>query len=99
MDPASWKEAFFHELLSGQPDSYAVVAEDQLVAIITHEKLSEKIQQEPKNILGRFLRMVIPEVGLTLRFEPRQKSKVDARILIAGMTLLQFHDITGVNRF
>jgi hypothetical protein len=99
MDPASWKEAFFCELLSGQPDSYAVVAGDQLVAIVTNEKLSKKIRQEPKNILGRFLRKVLPEVGLTLRFERDQKSKVDARMLIAGMTLLQVHDITGVNRY
>jgi hypothetical protein len=36
--------------------------------------------------------------GVTLRFETDLIGKLDARIVIAGLTLLQGHDITGVNR-
>ena len=36
--------------------------------------------------------------GLTIRLEPNHLSIFDTRILLAGMTLLQVHDITGVNR-
>ncbi|UCD89806.1 MAG: hypothetical protein JSW04_15680 [Desulfobacterales bacterium] len=99
IDPSSRKEAFFREIFTALPDSYALVSNDHLIGIIANESLSEKIQQEPKNIFGKLLTKVIPQVGLTMRLEPDQLAKVDARILLAGMTLLQVHDITGVNRY
>ncbi len=98
IDPASRKEAFFRELFSALPDSYALVSDEDLIAIIKNEKLSKKIQQKPRNIIGKFLEKVFEPNGLTLRLEPNHLSTFDTRILLAGMTLLQVHDITGVNR-
>ena len=98
IDPASRKEAFFRELFTAQPDSYAVVLDEDLIAIIKNEKLSKKIRQKPKNIIGKLLEKVIEPSGLTLRLKPKYLSTFDTRILLTGMTLLQVHDITGVNR-
>lgn len=42
--------------------------------------------------------MVIPQRGLTMRFEPQHTATVDHRALVAGMTLLEVNDIKGVNR-
>ena len=75
-----------------------MLSNDLLVAVIAKEKLSDNIRPEPKNVIGKLLQKVMPSVGLTLRFESGQASKVDSKIIMAGMTLLQVHDITGVNR-
>ncbi len=99
IDPASNTEAFFRELLAAQPDSYALVIENQLIATIANEKRLEPLRTEAKNIVGKLLQKVIPETGLTLRFEPGQDTRINIRILIAALTLLQVHDITGVNRY
>jgi hypothetical protein len=98
IDPSSRKEAFFRELLSASPNSYAVVANDDLVAVIRNDQLSENIRQKPKNFVARLLDRAIGQVGLTLRLEPGYVSRFDTRILVAGMTLLRVHDIIGVNR-
>ncbi len=98
IDPASRKEAFFRELLSASPGSYAVVVNDDLVAVVRNEQLSEQIRQKPKNFIGRFFDKAIGQVGLTLRLEPGYVARFDTRILVAGMTLLRVHDIIGVNR-
>ena len=98
IDPACKKEAFFRALFTAQPDSYAVVLDQDLIAIIKNEKLSKKIRQKPKNIIGKFLDKVIEPYGLTLRLEPKYLLTFDTRILLTAMTLLQVHDITGVNR-
>jgi hypothetical protein len=98
IDPASRKEAFFRELLSTSPDSYAVVVNDDLVAVIKNEQLSEKIRQKPRNFIGRFFDKTIGKAGLTLRLEAGYVACFDTRILVAGMTLLRVHDIIGVNR-
>ena len=99
IDPASRKEAFFRDLFSALPDGYAVVLNENLIATIKNEKLSEKIQQKPKNIIGKIFEKIIDPSGLTLRLEHNYLSSFDIRILLAAMTLLQVHDITGVNRF
>ena len=49
-------------------------------------------------MLGRFFEKIIEPNGLTLRLAQNYSSSFDIRILLAGMTLLQVHDITGVNR-
>ena len=98
IDPAGRKEAFFRELLSANPNSYAVVSSDDPVAVIKNEQLSENIRQKPKNIIGKFIDKVIGQTGLTLRIESSYRAKFDDRILVAGMTLLRVHDINGVNR-
>ena len=98
IDPASKKEAFLRELFTAQPDSYAVVLKEDLIATIKNEKLCQKINQKPKNIIGKFFDKINHPTGLTCRLEPNQFSRLDTRILLAGMTLLQVHDITGVNR-
>ncbi len=98
IDSASRKEAFFRELFSALPDSYVVALDEDLIAIIKNEKLSEKIQQKPRNIIGKLFEKVFEPNGLTLRLETNHLSTFDSRILLAGMTLLQVHDITGVNR-
>ena len=49
-------------------------------------------------MLGRFFKKIIEPNGLTLRLAQNYSSSFDIRILLAGMTLLQVHDITGVNR-
>jgi hypothetical protein len=85
-------------LLSATPNSYAVVANDDLVAVIRNDQLSENIRQKPKNFVARLLDRAIGQVGLTLRLEPGYVSRFDTRILVAGMTLLRVHDIIGVNR-
>lgn len=98
IDPANRAEAFSRELFTAQPDSYAVVLDKNLIATIQNEKLSKKIPQTPRNIIGKFFEKIIAPVGLTLRLELNHLATFDTRILIAGMTLLQVHDITGVNR-
>lgn len=98
IDPASRKEAFFRDLLSAQPNSYAVMSNGDLVALIKNEDLHDAIRIKPKNVIGKFLDKVIPQRGLTLRFESQLTSTVDHRALVAGMTLLEVHDIKGVNR-
>ncbi len=98
IDPASRKEAFFRTLLSAQPNSYAVMSNEDLIAVIKKEDLHEGIRIKPKNVIGKFLDKVIPQRGLTIRFESRHTATVDHRALVAGMTLLDVHDIKGVNR-
>jgi len=98
VDPASNTEAFYRTLLSALPDGYAVISAKQLVARISGEKLSEKIPSGPRNKLGRFVEKFLPPSGLTIRLEPDQLVKIDLKILVAGMILLEVHDITGVNR-
>ncbi len=98
IDPASRKEAFFRDLFSALPDGYAVVLGDELIATIKDEKLSDKIQQKPRNIFGKLIEKVFEPKGLTLRLELDHLSNFDTRTLLASMTLLQVHDITGVNR-
>ena len=98
IDPSSMKEAFFRTLFTALPDSYALVSGENLIAVIKKEKLSKKIPQKPRNFVGKFLEKVFEPSGLTLRLEPDYLSTFDTRILLAGMTLLEVHDITGVNR-
>ena len=98
IDPASRKEAFFRDLFSALPEGYAVVFVEDLIATIKKERLSKNIQPKQRNILGRFLEKIIEPTGLTLRLAQNYSSSFDIRILLAGMTLLQVHDITGVNR-
>ena len=98
IDPSSRKEAFFRELFSALPDGYALVSGEDLIALIQNEKLPAKIQPRPGNIVGKILGKVLKSTGLTLRLEPSYVSAWDPRILLAGLTLLQVHDITGVRR-
>ena len=98
IDPASKKEAFFRALFSALPDGYAIVSGDLLIATISREKLSDNIDPQPKNIVGKLLHKAMPPRGLTLRFEKNQESALDIRMVLAGLTLLQVQDITGVNR-
>jgi len=98
IDPANWKEAVFRDLLAAQPDSYAVASDQQLIASIAKEQLLESIARKPKNVIGKVFEKILPERGLTMRIQPGQESNIDNRILIAGMTLLQVHDIAGANR-
>jgi hypothetical protein len=46
----SKKEAFFRELFAALPDSYALLSNDQLIAVIAKEKLADNIQPKPKKI-------------------------------------------------
>ncbi len=98
IDPASRKEAFFRDLMSAQPDSYAVMSNADMIAIVKKEDLHKAIRIKPKNVLGKLMDKVIPQRGLTMRFEPQHTVAVDHRALVAGMTLLEVHDIKGVNR-
>jgi hypothetical protein len=98
IDPASRKEAFFRDILNALPEGYAVVLDEDLIATIKKERLSKRIKPKHRNILGRFFEKIIEPSGLTLRLEQYYSSSFDIRILLAGMTLLQVHDITGVNR-
>ena len=52
---------------------------------------------QPKSKYERIDKIIDP-IGLTLRPAPNLLATFDTRILLAGMTLLQVHDITGVNR-
>lgn len=85
-------------LLSAQSDSYAVTSNEDLMAIIKKEALHESIQIKPKNVLGKVMDKVIPQRGLTMRFESQHTATVDHRALVAGMTLLEVNDIKGANR-
>ncbi len=98
IDSTSRKEAFFRELFSALPDGYAVVLGDKLIATIKSDKLSQKIQQTPRNIFGKMFEKAFEPRGLTLRLELDFLSNFDVRTLLGSMTLLQVHDITGVNR-
>ena len=95
VDPASWKEAMVRDVLGGLPDSFAVIENDRFVARIAKEDLVEAAKTKPRNKLGRFLDKVFASRAMTLRVEDGQQLSVDARILVAVMTLLQVHDITG----
>ena len=44
IDPSSKKETFFREIFTALPDSYALVSNDHLIAIIANESLSEIIE-------------------------------------------------------
>ncbi len=96
-DPASKKMAFLYTIFSKLPDSYVMISGEDVIANIENEDLLHKISQKPKNIIGKFLKQVFSR-GLTLRIVPEFISKFDTRILLASMTLLQVHDITGVNK-
>ncbi|MGB5424981.1 MAG: hypothetical protein WBN03_22630 [Desulfobacterales bacterium] len=98
IDPTSRKEAFFRELLSTSPGSYAGIVNNDLVAIIQNRQLSEKIRKKSKSFIGRLIDKAIGQPGLTLQIEPKYIANFDTRILVAGMTLLRVHDIMGVNR-
>ncbi len=98
IDPASRKEAFLRELFSALPDGYALISGNDLIATVQNEALAPQIRLPRRNIIGTMLEKVFKPHGLTLRLEPPYWSTWDPRILIAGMTLLQVHDITGVRR-
>lgn len=101
IDPSSINEAFFRELFTAQPDSYAVVTEESIIGIIQKEKLLNQNQPEqtkPKNVIGKFLGKILARGGLTLRLETEKRSSLDTRILLASITLLHVHDILGANR-
>ncbi len=95
VDPASWKEAVVRDVLGGLPNSFAVIESKQFVARIAKEDLVEAAKTKPRNKLGRFLDKVFASRAMTLRVEDGQQLSVDTRILVAVMTLLQVHDITG----
>ena len=71
---------------------------EDLIALIQNEKLPAALQPRPGNIIGKMLGKVLKSTGLTLRLAPPHVSAGDPRILVAGLTLLQVHDITGVRR-
>ena len=95
VDPASWKEAMVRDIFGGLPDGFAVIRNDTFVARIAKEDLVEGAATKPKNKLGRFLDKVFSSRGMTLRVEDGQGTSLDNRVLIAAMTLLQVHDISG----
>ena len=98
VDTAAKGEAFLSALFAALPDSYAVISNQELLATISDESLSEANRKKPGNALGRVLDRVFGQSGLTARIEPEAGDKVDTRILVAGITLLRVHDILGVNR-
>ena len=98
IDPASRKEAFLRGILSALPDGYALISGNDLIATVQNEALSSQIPLPRRNIIGKMLEKVFKPRGLTLRLAPPYLSAWDTRILIAGMTLLQVHDISGVMR-
>lgn len=95
VDPASWKEAMVRDILGGLPDGFAVIQNDVFVARISKEDLVEGARTKPRNKLGKFLDKVFSSRGMTLRVEQGQQASLDTRMLVATMTLLQVHDITG----
>ena len=95
VDPASWKEAMVRDVFGGLPDGFAVIQQDSLVARIAKEDLVEDAKTKPKNKLGKFLDKVFTSRAMTLRIEEEQSPVLDLRALVAVMTLLQVHDITG----
>ncbi len=97
IDPASKKMAFIYTFFSKLPDRYTIISGEEVIATIEDEELLHKISQKPKNIIGKLFKQVFSR-GLTLRILPEFSSKLDTRILLASMTLLQVHDITGVNK-
>ena len=95
VDPASWKEAVVRDIFGGLPDGFAVIQNDTFVARIAKEDLVEGAKTKPKNRIGKFLDKVFSSRGITLRAEDDQFRSLDTRVLVAAMTLLQVHDITG----
>ncbi len=97
VDPASNKEKVLNTLFAALPDGYAVVAGEQLLADIQSQELTPANRTKPKSLVGRLLdKVTFLNKGLTLNVAPAAKGKVDMRLLLAGMTLIQVHDITGV---
>ncbi len=95
VDPASWKEAMVRDVLGGLPDGFAVIQNDSFVARVAKEDLVEGAKTKPGNRLGELLDKVFSSRGMTLRIEDGQSPSLDPRMLVAAMTLLQVHDITG----
>ncbi len=97
VDPASWKEAMVRDIFGGLPDGFAVIQNDTFVARVAKEDLVESAKTKSKNKLGKFLGKVFSSRGMTLRIEDGQSPSLDTRLLVAVMTLLQVHDITGAS--
>ena len=95
VDSASWKEAMARDVFGGLPDGFAVIQDDTFVARIAKEDLVEGAASKPRNKLGRLLGKAFPSRGMTLRAEDGKETSLDDRVLIAAMTLLQVHDISG----
>jgi len=83
------------DVLGGLPDSFAVIESDRFVARIAKEDMLEAAKKKPGNKLGRFLDKVFTSRAMTLCFEDGQQPSIDPRMLVAVLTLLQVHDITG----
>ncbi len=98
VDPASNKEKVLTTLLAALPEGFAVIVDRQLVARIGKERLSEHMPLKPRNRFGKFIEKLIPPSAFTMTFEPGQEAAVDPRALIAGMLLLEVHDISGTLR-
>ncbi len=95
VDPASWKEAVVRDIFGGLPDGFAVIQSNTFAARIAKEDLVEGAKTKPGNRLGKFLDKVFTSRGMTLRIEDDRSPSLDTRVLVAVMTLLQVHDITG----
>ncbi len=95
VDPASWKEALLRDIFGSLPDSFAVIQNDTFIARVAKEDLVEAAKTKPRNKLGKFLDKVFSSRAMTLRIEDGQSPSLDARVLVAVMTLLQVHDVTG----
>jgi hypothetical protein len=98
VDSAGWKEATARELLSTSPDCYAVLRDATMLATIRNERLAPRMPRPPRNALGRFVERFIPPGGLTLRRVACEGPPPDVRLLVAALTLVQVHDITGYNQ-
>ncbi len=95
VDPTSWKEAMLRDVFGGLRDGFAVIQNDIFVARVAKEDLVETAKTKPRNKLGKFLDKVFSSRAMTLRFEDGQSPSLDTRLLVAVMTLLQAHDVTG----
>ena len=97
VDPTSSKEKVLSTIFSALPDGFAVIVGERLIAGISSEELTPANRTEPRNLVGRLLDKVkFLNKGLTLNVEAANEDEIDIRILVAGMTLLEVHDITGV---
>jgi len=83
------------DIFGGLPDGIAVIRNNTFVARIAKEDLVEAAKTRPRNKLGKFLNKVMASRAMTLRIEDGQSASFDPRVLVAVMTLLQVHDITG----
>jgi len=73
------------------------ISGDRLIASLQGEELTQANRTKPKNVLGKLLdKVTFLNKALTVRVEPESQEAVDIRVLLAGMTLVEVHDITGV---